>query len=63
MAVVIRMKYVTRLFLLLGSLLVWLVVFTLLNDSYLKLDEYLLLGGVLLIAFAQTWVLSAVLHT
>ncbi len=63
MALVLRMKYVSRFLLLAGSLIVWVVALSVLNDAYLNVEEYVLLTGALLAAVAQTWALAFALRT
>lgn len=63
MALVIRIKYVSRAFLLLASVAVWLVLAVTLNDVALHMEETILLGAALLAGAVQTWILVVALRT
>jgi hypothetical protein len=64
MAVVIRMKNVSRVLIFLGSLIVWIVLLTVLNDAFLDVkNDYAVLITAGFAGLAQTWVLAMVLHT
>jgi len=64
MAVVIRMKNVSRVLIFLGSLIVWTVLLTLANDAVFDVkNDYLVLVAAGFIGLAQTWILAITLHT
>jgi hypothetical protein len=64
MAVVIRMKNVSRVLIFLGSLIVWTVLLTIRNDAVLGVkNDYIVLLTAGFVGLAQTWVLAMVLHT
>ena len=63
MALVIRMKYVSRTLIFLGGLLLWLLALTMLNDSTLNLEEEPLLALAVAIGAIQTWILAILLKT
>lgn len=64
MAFVLRMKNVSRFLLFAGSLTMWVVVLTILNDTVFNADERLVVvGGSLMLGFLQTWLLTLALHT
>jgi hypothetical protein len=64
MALVIRMKNVSRALIFLGSLIVWVVVLSLVNDLFLNIpNDYLVLSGAALVGLAQTWIVAQILGT
>lgn len=64
MALVIRMKNVSRVLLFLGSLVVWIVVLSIVNDAVVNVkNDYLVLSAAGAVALATTWVLAVVLRT
>jgi len=64
MAVVIRMKNVSRALIFIGSLIVWVVLLTVANDAFLGLkNEYILLLSAGFVGLAQTWIVAMMLHT
>jgi hypothetical protein len=64
MALVIRMKNVSRALLFAGSFVVWLVLLAIVNEAMVVTkNEYLLLAIAGVVAIGQTWVLATVLRT
>ena len=63
MALVIRMKNVSRTLIFIGSFLVWAIVLLLVKDAFFNFDEYVLLLFAGVIGVVQTWVLAMVLGT
>lgn len=64
MVLVLRMKWVTRLMILAGSLVVWAVALTLLNDAVLELrSEEVILGAAVVVGIVQTWLVAFFLGT
>lgn len=59
MALVIRMKNVSRTLLFLGSLMLWSILLAVANEPLFgNLSEWLVLSGAVLIATGQTWLLA-----
>lgn len=64
MALVIRMKNVSRVLLFLGSVIVWFVLLTIVNDTMLGVkNDYFIIGGAATFALLQTLILAWVLGT
>lgn len=62
MAYALPMKHILRFVLLVASVTIWAVVFTLINGAFLNLDEALLIGLALMVGLAQTVALAMLLR-
>ena len=63
MTYVIRMKTVSRVLIFLASLIVWTVVFSVLNATVLNVEEYFLLASATVVGALTTWVVALALGT